>query len=688
MDYLHNVGAIPHDHEDLLPLLARQILRGRKVIIFPEGGMVKDRKVIDEFGDYNIFSRITESRRKHHTGAAVLALGLDLFKLAVKKAYIENDIDKLKRWCDDIGLKDVGELLSSSLHPTTIVPSNITFYPIRVNDNVLRKGAELLSKGLTRRHSEELLIEGNILLKDTDMDIRLSAPIYSSTNRGAWETKFLQTLDIASIDDAFAARDKTKILSNKLLMHWFKTSADRIRNEYMEKIYASVTINLSHLASTVVITQVGDGKNEIHIDKLHAALYLAIKRIQKIPGIHLHRSLRNPDSYRGLLSGKHHRLEQFFATSESSKLVEQVGKTLRFLPKILETQGFDEIRLENPIEVYANEIVPLSSVTQAINKAIQETDSLNPQELADLNFDDEILSWHWDKAYYSKSRFEEINNLETATKSAEPFFLHPKKRNGCGVVLVHGFLASPAEVRGFGERLVLAGYTVLGVRLKGHGTSPWDLRSTSWENWFDSLRRSYGIMQWYTERIQIVGFSTGGALALQLAADQPDKLVSLTVISVPIKFRDPRLMAIPLLHGTNTMVQWISAFEGVKPFFQNDTEHPDINYRNIPVRGLYELRQLVKEVDSRLTDVRCPTFIFQPDQDPVVAPKSAEIIFEGIGSSEKQLFHLKSEKHGILMDDIDHTQERILALLNLYAGSKKPVQDQSPVEIFEPLEKI
>ncbi len=687
VDYLHNVGAIPHDHDSLLPLLAKQILRGRKVIIFPEGGMVKDRKVIDAFGDYNVFSRSAMSRRKHHTGAAVLALGLDLFKLAVKKAYIENDIEKLERWRADIGFNDVGELLSSSLHLTTIVPSNITFYPIRVSDNVLRKGAELLSRGLTRRHSEELLIEGNILLKDTDMDIRLGAPIYSSTNRRSWETKFLQNLDIDSIDDAFAMRDKANMLSNKLLAHWFKTSADRIRDDYMERIYASVTINLSHLASTVVVNQIGDGKDEIHKDTLHTALYLAIKHIQRIPGIHLHRSLKNPDSYRGLISGNHHRLEQFFATSESSKLVEQVDGTLRFLPKLLETQGFDEIRVENPIEVYANEVYPLASVIRAVKTAIQETDSLDPQELAALKFDDEILSLHWDKAFYSKDRFEEINSVETATESAEPFFLKPERPNGCGIVLIHGFLASPAEVRGFGERLVSEGYTVIGPRLKGHGTSPWDLRSASWENWFDSVRRAYDIIESYTERIQLVGFSTGGALALRLAADQLEKVVSLTVISVPIKFRDSRMMVIPLLHSTNTVVRWVSSFEGVKPFFQNDTEHPDINYRNIPVRGLYELRRLVKEVENRLSNIRCPTFIFQPDQDPVVAPKSASIIFDNIESREKQLFDLKSNKHGVLADDIDHTQEKILALLNLYSNSKKPVQGQSPLELFESFPK-
>jgi len=48
----------PHNHPRLFPLLAAQVLRGRKVIIFPEGGMVKDRRVMDNQGHYNIYSRI------------------------------------------------------------------------------------------------------------------------------------------------------------------------------------------------------------------------------------------------------------------------------------------------------------------------------------------------------------------------------------------------------------------------------------------------------------------------------------------------------------------------------------------------------------------------------------------------------------------------------------------------------
>ncbi|NIQ98443.1 MAG: hypothetical protein GWO11_08540, partial [Desulfuromonadales bacterium] len=51
-----------------------------------------------------------------------------------------------------------------------------------------------------------------------------------------------------------------------------------------------------------------------------------------------------------------------------------------------------------------------------------------------------------------------------------PFLIEPTKPNGAGIVLVHGFTASPWEMRRFGEELAGLGYRVLGSRLPGHGT--------------------------------------------------------------------------------------------------------------------------------------------------------------------------------------------------------------------------
>ncbi len=663
--YLASVGAVPHDHDNLLPILSKQILKGRKIIIFPEGGMVKDRQVLDHKGEYSIFSRSTLERRKQHTGAAVLALGVDALKKSIRNAYYHQDKERLEQWCKKIGIDHIGSLLEAALRPTVIVPANITFYPIRINDNLLRKGAELLNSGLTRRHSEELLIEGNILLKDTDMDIRLGTPILAESAWRWWERELFDRAppDYESVEQIFSLHSKSKSAREKLLALGIKHNARILRDRYMERMYQAVTVNLSHLASSIIRLLLNRGTIEINRSLFHNALYLAVKAVQKVPSIHLHRGLMNPDVYRDLPEGNNKGLEQFLHMAETTELIESLDQSYRFLPKLVEQHDFDSIRMENPLAVYANEVAPLPAVTKICETTFFEASQLDRIRLTALRFDDELVSWKWDKQTFSRRSIDEINQLETATADSQPFFFQPKQSSGNGVILIHGLLASPAETRSYGLRLVEQGYVVIGVRLKGHGTSPADLRERQWEDWYVSVVRSYSILQHWADRIHVVGFSTGGALALRLAADQPGSLTGVSAISVPLKFRDPKMMFVPLVHGTNKLVRRISSFEGLKPYMQNKPEHPDINYQNIPIRGLYELRRLISELEGRLGDVHCPVLLLQANQDPIVDPKSAEIILRKLGSPMKELLSIDSERHGILMENIGQTQEIISAFI-------------------------
>ena len=66
-----------------------------------------------------------------------------------------------------------------------------------------------------------------------------------------------------------------------------------------------------------------------------------------------------------------------------------------------------------------------------------------------------------------------------------------EKKPAIGMLLVHGFLSSPAELSDYGEHVHQQGFNVLGVRLTGHGTSPYDLNNRSWEEWLDSVRRGH-----------------------------------------------------------------------------------------------------------------------------------------------------------------------------------------------------
>ena len=470
--YLKKVGVFPHDHQRLLPLLAAQALRGRKVIIFPEGGMVKDHRVMDQQGRYSIYSRLTGRRRKQHTGAAVLAQGIEIFKDAIRKAYADKNQAQLLHWKEALQFDSLDQLLTSAQKPTLIVPSNITFYPIRSSENLLLTGVELFADNLSLRQTEELLIEGNIMLKHTDMDIRMGTPI---------------------------------------------NIADGIRDRYMRDIYANVTINLSHLASTLIMYCMEQGQQQIEHPCFFTTLYIAVKRLQHNSKINLHRSLLNPLDYGELSAGASKRFEYFICAAKTSDLIIEHDGCYQFLPKLLEAQDLDDIRLENLIAVYDNEAQPIKAVREALIQVRDKCGHIDPEQLAAWHFDDECRDWGWERHIYSNRRYDDINEHEIAAADPSPFFLKPQHANGIGVLLIHGLLASPAELRGYGEHLVQQGYTVIGVRLKGHGSSPYALRDQTWEDWYGSVLRGFNILKTYCKHIFVSGFSTGGALALKLA---------------------------------------------------------------------------------------------------------------------------------------------------------------------------
>lgn len=653
-NYLQHVGVYPHDHPRLFAMLAGQILRGRKVIIFPEGEMVKDHRVIDKTGEYTIYSRITGNRRKLHTGAAVLGQGVEAIRAAIRHAFNENRIEPLLRWQEQLQFDNLNELLAAAHKPTLIIPANITFYPIRASENLLFKSVEQISGGLSLRQSEELLIESNILLKDTDMDIRMGKPV-NPCGVWDWRTHLIMNKvvpDIEKLEHVFKLRTDAKNWKERLLEHYFIKNAQCVRDRYMKEIYANLTVNISHLASTLIMSLIGSNRRQIDKCRFYMLLYVAIKNLQKNTDIHLHSSLLNPDDYGGLPHGVSTRFDQFICSAKEAELIAERDGCYHFLPKLCEDYDFDRIRRENPIAVYNNEAAPLRTVSDALLAADKESQSINPYRLAAWHFEDEQMGLAFERQTYSARHNGAMKQQETATADPSPFFIQPKEPNGFGALLIHGLLASPAELREYGRYLAGHGYTVLGVRLKGHGTSPYALRDTSFEQWFESVQKGFNILKVYSSRLFVIGFSTGGALAMKLAAEKPAEMIGLVCVSVSIKFINPAFMLVPLLYNANVLVRWVSSLEGVKPFIENTPEHPDINYWNTPVRALYELRRLIQQLETLMPKVEAPTLVMYADQDPVVSPQSAEIVFNKLGSSYKKLCPIASNRHGILMENI------------------------------------
>src|SRR5579884_3819585 len=86
-----------------------------------------------------------------------------------------------------------------------------------------------------------------------------------------------------------------------------------------------------------------------------------------------------------------------------------------------------------------------------------------------------------------------------------------------GVLLIHGFTGSPAEMATLAAALAARGYSVEAPLLAGHGADQETLAATSWRAWVASAEAALRELQGRCDAVALVGFSMGGAIALQLA---------------------------------------------------------------------------------------------------------------------------------------------------------------------------
>ncbi len=208
-------------------------------------------------------------------------------------------------------------------------------------------------------------------------------------------------------------------------------------------------------------------------------------------------------------------------------------------------------------------------------------------------------------------------------KGAETFFLQGGTE---GVLLVHGFTGSPAELLLLGEFLNAAGFSVLGIRLSGHGTNELDLLKTTQENWFNTVLDGWSILNGFCKKIFVVGHSMGALLALKLSTCR--KIDKLVTISAPI-FIDNRFDLKTLPKRENCGVQCVLK---ARRRLKNVPPAANQVYRKMPLISVHELLDLMTCVKKFLPKVQTPLLILHAKDDHTAKPDSAEFIFQSVTS--------------------------------------------------------
>ncbi len=146
---------------------------------------------------------------------------------------------------------------------------------------------------------------------------------------------------------------------------------------------------------------------------------------------------------------------------------------------------------------------------------------------------------------------------ETKPKNIGEPFLFRNSSSKTGILLVHGLMAAPEEVREWAEFLHSKGYTVYAPRLAGHGTSAIDLSSRHYWEWIESVDHGVDILKTCCEKMVIGGFSTGAGLALYQAIQRPHTFDGVISISAPLNLKAfPQILWRFSMPGTFLHANW------------------------------------------------------------------------------------------------------------------------------------
>ena len=236
---------------------------------------------------------------------------------------------------------------------------------------------------------------------------------------------------------------------------------------------------------------------------------------------------------------------------------------------------------------------------------------------------------------------------------------------------MHGFTATPREMRDLGQYLAKQGRTVLGIRLPGHGTTPEDMARMRWGDWLAAVEDGWQLLQEQTEQTFLVGLSMGGILSLLFASRFPvaGVVAMSTPYELPAKGFNKHVLS-RILRPLSLFVPFQKKGEG--RWFNPKVLESRVTYSLNPVRSMHELKLLMAETHKALPHVKAPTLLIHSKDDRYVPIEDLEKYYGAIGSQDKQKLIIEKANHIITRDG---DTEALFAKISAYVDRTSNLED-------------
>lgn len=193
-----------------------------------------------------------------------------------------------------------------------------------------------------------------------------------------------------------------------------------------------------------------------------------------------------------------------------------------------------------------------------------------------------------------------------------------------GILVLHGFTATPLSVAAWAEEFHAAGLDVEVPLLPGHGSTVADCNATGWSDWVEAAREALRRLD--NDVVLVAGISMGGGLALRVA-ELEDRVAGVVLANPAVALDPVRTLAV------HTLGRFLPRWPAIAGDLQ-DTTVEVLAYDQTPLRALVSQLNGWAQVRRDLGRVTQPVLMLRSRVDHVVPALSAATVLAGISSSD------------------------------------------------------
>lgn len=205
------------------------------------------------------------------------------------------------------------------------------------------------------------------------------------------------------------------------------------------------------------------------------------------------------------------------------------------------------------------------------------------------------------------------------------------------ILLVHGFLGTPAETRPLAHELHHSGWTVQSILLPGFGTDIHSLQERTYHEWVTTVQNAYRLLSLNHAPVIVAGHSLGSAIALNVAArEQPEGLILLAPfwrLGKPWHYWIWQLIKRVFWRGVRPLRK--ANFSDPKLIHEMSKFMPDLDLSDPDVQQQLrqfrmsphpfdQLIQVGRQAYKHLPTIQTPTLIIQGTEDTVVPSQNTK----------------------------------------------------------------